>query len=162
MVANYGMDDRLGNISYNEQSEEYSFKKPYSEQTAKLIDEEVKNLIDEAYERTVNLLKEKRKELEAVAQELLDKEVIYQSDFEKLAGPSPYHKTQQQEKEAAQGKTDNGQETQPSDEQETSEKEGAQSTTSEPGQPKDGKETGNGSSTPSKSGQTEEEQKKDQ
>jgi AFG3 family protein len=95
IVTVYGMNEKLGNISYYDSKQsEYNFNKPYSEATAELIDKEVKELIENAYERTKSLLKEKGKELEIVAQELLDKEIIFQSDLERLIGPRPFeHQT---------------------------------------------------------------------
>ncbi|MFT5569393.1 MAG: AFG3 family protein, partial [Cyclobacteriaceae bacterium] len=66
--------------------------KPYSEATAELIDKEVKDLIDKAYERTKDLLKDKNEQLEIVAKELLDKEIIFQADLERLIGPRPFEK----------------------------------------------------------------------
>ena len=93
MVTIYGMNKRIGNVSfYDPQQSEYGFTKPYSESTAQAIDEEVKKIIDIAYERTKALLTEKKAELEAVAQELLKKEVIFQQDIERLIGKRPYDK----------------------------------------------------------------------
>src|SRR3954453_612626 len=66
------------------------FTKPYSEETGKLIDEEVRKLIDTAYERTKKLLKERKIEVEKLAKELLKKEVLFQSDVEALIGKRPY------------------------------------------------------------------------
>lgn len=94
IVTIYGMNDKIGNVSfYDSKQSEYSFTKPYSEETAKTIDHEVKKLIDSAYERTKILLSEKKEELEVVAQELLEKEIIFQSDLERLIGKRPF-KTQ--------------------------------------------------------------------
>ena len=95
IVSVYGMNEKLGNISYYDSKQsEYNFNKPYSEATSELIDKEVKDLIETAYKRTKNLLKEKSKELEIVAQELLEKEIIFQSDLERLIGPRPFeHQT---------------------------------------------------------------------
>ncbi|HRG59552.1 MAG TPA: ATP-dependent zinc metalloprotease FtsH [Bacteroidia bacterium] len=94
MVTIYGMNKRIGNISfYDPQQSEYGFTKPYSESTAQAIDEEVKKIIETAYERTKKLLIEKRNELELVAQELLKKEVIFQTDIERMIGKRPYDKT---------------------------------------------------------------------
>lgn len=91
MVTLYGMNKKIGNVSfYDPQGGEYSFTKPYSEDTAKAIDEEVRNIIDAAYQRTKNLLIEKREALEAVAQELLKKEVLFQQDLELLIGKRPF------------------------------------------------------------------------
>jgi AFG3 family protein len=93
IVTVYGMNEKLGNISYYDSKQsEYNFNKPYSEATAELIDKEVKELIDQAYERTKNLLQEKNKELEVVAQELLEKEIIFQSDLERLIGARPFER----------------------------------------------------------------------
>lgn len=93
MVTIYGMNKRIGNISfYDPQQSEYGFTKPYSESTAQAIDEEVKKIVDIAYERTKKLLIEKRFELELIAQELLKKEVIFQQDIERMIGKRPYEK----------------------------------------------------------------------
>ena len=95
MVTVYGMNDKIGNISFYDRSQgDYggSFTKPYSDTTATLIDEEVKKIIDSAYYTTKNLLIEKRVQLEAVAQELLKKEVLFQSDLERLIGKRPFNK----------------------------------------------------------------------
>ncbi len=91
MVTIYGMNDRLGNISYyDSKGSEYNFSKPYSETTAREIDEEVRKLIQEAYQRTKDLLIAKQDKLEILAQELLQKEVLFQNDLERLVGSRPY------------------------------------------------------------------------
>lgn len=90
MVAIYGMNKKVGNVSYYDPNSEYSFNKPYSEDTAKIIDEEVKKLIEECHQRTLNLLREKNAELEKLAQELLQKEILYKHDLERLIGRRPY------------------------------------------------------------------------
>jgi cell division protease FtsH len=90
MVTVYGMNDKVGNISFYDPHQDQSFTKPYSEETSKLIDEEVRKLIDVAYERTKGLLLEKRGEVEKLAEALLEKEVLFQSDVETLIGPRPY------------------------------------------------------------------------
>lgn len=91
IVTVYGMNDKIGNVSfYDSKQSEYNFTKPYSEATAEMIDKEVKLLVDEAYVRTKNLLKSKNKELEVIAQELLEKEIIFQSDLERLIGKRPF------------------------------------------------------------------------
>lgn len=91
MVTIYGMNEKLGNVSYyDSKPSEYQFSKPYSEATAYLIDQEVKKIIDRAYERTKKLLTDKKKELEILAKELLEKEVIFQSDLEALIGKRPF------------------------------------------------------------------------
>jgi AFG3 family protein len=91
MVGIYGMSEKVGNVSfYDAQQGEYSFTKPYSDETARIIDEEVRLLIDKAYERTKQLLTEKKAEVIKLAEELLEKEVLFQSDVETLIGKRPY------------------------------------------------------------------------
>ncbi len=91
IVSVYGMNSKLGNVSfYDSKQSEYNFNKPYSDATAELIDEEVKKLISDAYKRTLNLLKKHQVELEIVAKELLDKEIIFQADLERLIGKRPF------------------------------------------------------------------------
>lgn len=91
MVSVYGLNDKIGNVSfYDSKQSDYNFQKPYSESTAQIIDEEVKKIIDEAYQRTKKLLQGKKKELEILAKELLEKEMLYQSDLEKLIGKRPF------------------------------------------------------------------------
>ena len=88
MVTIYGLNDKVGNISYYDSSgqSEYSFGKPYSEQTAKLIDEEISKLVETQYARAVQILTENRDKLDALAQKLLDKEVIFREDLEEIFG----------------------------------------------------------------------------
>ncbi len=91
MVTVYGMNDKIGNISfYDSKQPEYSFNKPYSEETAREIDEEVRKLVQIAYERTRQMLEDKRGALEIIAQELLKKEILYQNDLERLIGKRPF------------------------------------------------------------------------
>ncbi len=91
IVTVYGMNDKIGNISfYDSKQSEYQFNKPYSEATAKLIDEEVHKIVEGAFERVKKLLSDKKKELETVAQELLEKEIIFQADLETLIGKRPF------------------------------------------------------------------------
>jgi AFG3 family protein len=90
MVTVYGMNDKVGNISFYDPQQETAFIKPYSEETSKIIDQEVRKLIDEAYERTKKLLTEKKAEVEKLANALLEREVLFQSDVEALIGKRPY------------------------------------------------------------------------
>ncbi len=92
MVTVYGMNDKLGNVSFYDSKggDGYNFNKPYSEQTAREIDEEARKIIASAYERTRALLSDKQDKLEILAQELLVKEVLFQSDLERLIGPRPF------------------------------------------------------------------------
>ena len=88
MISVFGMNDKVGNVSFYGMSQD-SFNKPYSDETAKLIDNEVRNLIDEQYLRAQELLTARRKELNILAKQLLEKEVLLKSDVEKLIGPRP-------------------------------------------------------------------------
>ena len=82
-----------GNVSfYDSKQSDYSFTKPYSEATAETIDLEVRNLISTLFDTTKKLLSQKKKELEVVAKELLSKEIIFQSDLERLIGKRPFAK----------------------------------------------------------------------
>jgi cell division protease FtsH len=90
MVTLYGMNKEVGPVSFHDPQGEYQFRKPYSEETALLIDLQVRKIIDEAYQRTLHLIRTKRDILEAIAKELLAKEVIFQQDLLRLAGPRPF------------------------------------------------------------------------
>lgn len=90
MVTVYGMNEKVGNVSFYDPASENSFTKPYSEETSKLIDEEVRKLIEDAYEKTKQLLTEKRPQVEKLAEALLEKEVLFQSDVEALIGKRPF------------------------------------------------------------------------
>jgi cell division protease FtsH len=90
MVTVYGMNPKVGNVSYYDPAQENAFQKPFSEETGKMIDEEVRKLIEMAFERTKALLIEKKNEVEIIAKELLKREVLFQSDVEALIGKRPY------------------------------------------------------------------------
>lgn len=90
MVTVYGMSEKVGNVSFYDPAQESTFTKPYSEETGKLIDNEVRVLVDGAYKRTIALLSEKRVEVEKIALALLDREVLHQQDVEDLIGKRPY------------------------------------------------------------------------
>jgi cell division protease FtsH len=90
MVTVYGMNNKVGNISYYDPNQDQTFTKPYSEETSKIIDQEVRTLIDTAYIRTKALLQEKKAQVEILAERLLEKEVLFQSDVEALIGKRPY------------------------------------------------------------------------
>src|SRR6187401_749410 len=93
IVTIYGMNPAIGNMSfYDSKQSEYSFQKPYSDATAEKIDIEVKNIIDGAYERTKGLLTQHRKHLDVIAKELLEKEILFQADLERLIGKRPFEK----------------------------------------------------------------------
>jgi AFG3 family protein len=90
MITVYGMNDKIGNISYYDPSQDSAFTKPYSEKTGEIIDEEVRKLIEVAYVKTKALLSEKKVQVETLAKELLVKEVLFQSDVETLIGKRPF------------------------------------------------------------------------
>ncbi|KAF9172313.1 AAA ATPase afg3 [Mortierella sp. AD011] len=89
-VATYGMDTELGPLSYGNPEKENQFTKPYSEQTGQLIDSQVRALIGEAFRKTMDLLTEKRADVEKVAKLLIEKEVLNRADLERLLGKRPF------------------------------------------------------------------------
>jgi cell division protease FtsH len=95
MVTVYGMNKEIGNMSfYDSKQSEYSFNKPYSDATAERIDQEAKKIIESAFERTKTLLSHHREKLEIIAKELLEKEILFQTDLERLIGKRPFaHQT---------------------------------------------------------------------
>ena len=91
IVSVYGMNKNIGNISFFDSKQtDYNFTKPYSDATAEKIDFEVKKIVEDAYIRTKNLLIDKKKELEKIANKLLEKEILFQNDIEKLIGKRPF------------------------------------------------------------------------
>jgi cell division protease FtsH len=123
MVTIYGMNDKVGNVSFNDPNNEYGFSKPYSEKTAELIDEEVRSLINDAYRRTIELINEKKEQLEKLAQALLEKEILFQSDLVEIIGERPFdNKTTYQEFMDSDSKKEDPKELDaPSDSEETEE-----------------------------------------
>ena len=93
-VTLFGLNDKIGNISFYDSSgnADYTFTKPYSEKTAELIDNEVKKMVEESYQRTVELLRNHRPELDKLAATLLEKEVIYKEDLETIFGKRKWDK----------------------------------------------------------------------
>src|SRR5690554_647703 len=94
MVTIYGLSDKVGNLTYYDSSgqNEYGFTKPYSEKTAELIDKEISNIIEEQYQRAVKLLVENKDKLTQLAEVLLEKEVIFKDNLEKIFGKRPFEK----------------------------------------------------------------------
>jgi cell division protease FtsH len=90
MVSMYGMNAAVGNISFYDPQNENSFSKPYSEETGKLIDEEVRKLVDQAYTKVKALLTEKIDGVRVIAEELLKREVLFKDDMERLLGKRQY------------------------------------------------------------------------
>ena len=92
MVSIYGLNEKVGNISFYDSKGRDSFTKPYSEETAKVIDEEVSKLIEEQYQRALHILTENKDKLTALADKLLDKEVIFKEDLELIFGKRQFEK----------------------------------------------------------------------
>lgn len=92
MVAFYGLNKKIGNISYYDSSgqNEYSFSKPFSEETARIIDDEIHKLVEECYAKAKQILTDNREKLNQLAEILLQKEVIFREDLEKIFGKRPY------------------------------------------------------------------------
>ena len=92
MVMYYGLDEKIGNVSYYDSTgqQEYSFQKPYSEQTAETIDQQVKNLIESAYQEALRILNEHKDGLTQLAEKLIDKEVIFSDDLVAIFGERPW------------------------------------------------------------------------
>lgn len=90
MISVYGMNEKVGNLSFHDTQQEYPSQKPYSEETSKIIDEEVRELIQNQYDRARELLTKHLDALNTLAEELLKKEVLFKDDLERLIGPRPY------------------------------------------------------------------------
>ena len=100
IVSVYGMNKNIGNISFfDSKQSDYNFTKPYSDSTAEKIDSEVKRIVDNAYDRTKNLLIEKKGQLEKITKMLLKKEILFQNDLEELIGKRPFEDGKANEKE---------------------------------------------------------------
>jgi len=94
MVTIYGLSDKVGNLTYYDSSgqQEYGFTKPYSEETAVLIDKEISEIIEEQYQRAIKILEEHKDKLTELAEVLLEKEVIFKDNLEKIFGKRPFEK----------------------------------------------------------------------
>ena len=102
MVSIYGLNETLGNITYYDSSgqTDYNFSKPYSEQTAQVIDEEISKIIEKQYSRAISLLKKSKDKLKQLADRLLEKEVIFKDDLENILGKRPYKTNNEKIEEA--------------------------------------------------------------
>jgi cell division protease FtsH len=94
MVTIYGLNDAIGNLTYYDSSgqNEYGFTKPYSEETAQTIDQEISKLIEAQYARAIKVLEKNKDKLTELAERLLEKEVIFKEDLEKIFGKRPFEK----------------------------------------------------------------------
>lgn len=95
MVSMYGLNDKIGNISYYDSQGRDTFTKPYSDDTAKVIDEEVSKMIEEQYQRALRILSENKDKLAALANKLLEKEVIFKEDLELIFGKRQWDSTEE-------------------------------------------------------------------
>ncbi len=94
MVTIYGLNEKIGNITYYDSSgqSDYNFSKPYSEETAKVIDTEISAIIEKEYQRAINLLNDNKDKLEQLADILIEKEVIFKDDLQNIFGKRPFEK----------------------------------------------------------------------
>ena len=92
MVTIYGLNEKIGNLTYYDSSgqTDYNFSKPYSEETAQLIDKEISKIIEAQYVRAVKLLEDNKDKLTELAEHLLEKEVIFKDDLERIFGKRPF------------------------------------------------------------------------
>ena len=98
LVTYYGMSPEVGNISFYDSTgqSEYSFAKPFSEKTAETIDREVRRMVEEAYSKAKELLLSHRAQLDELAAQLYDKEVLFREDLERIYGPRPWENPTEQ------------------------------------------------------------------
>jgi cell division protease FtsH len=94
MVTIYGLNDKIGNITYYDSTgqSDFNFSKPYSEETAKVIDTEISKLIEEQYDRAIHILEINKEKLTQLADILIEKEVIFKDDLEHIFGKRPFEK----------------------------------------------------------------------
>jgi cell division protease FtsH len=106
MVSVYGLNDTLGNITYYDSTgqAEYNFTKPYSEETARKIDHEISDIIENQYDRAISLLASSKDKLIQLADRLLEKEVIFKDDLENILGKRPFKTNEEKIEEAKQKK----------------------------------------------------------
>ncbi|MBI1288999.1 MAG: ATP-dependent zinc metalloprotease FtsH [Flavobacteriales bacterium] len=117
MVTVYGLSDKIGNISFYDSSgqSEYTFNKPYSERTAETIDDEVHQIVEAAYERTKKILSENKDKLQKLAEELLEKEVIFKENLEIIFGKRQWEKEEEAKPLADMKPLDKGPEEDPAE-----------------------------------------------
>jgi len=98
MVTVYGLNEKVGNLTYYDSSGNDAFVKPYSENTAKTIDEEISKMIESQYQRAIEILSENEEKLTVLAELLLEKEVIFKDDLTKIFGKRPFDNSTTEEK----------------------------------------------------------------
>ncbi|PKA82248.1 cell division protease FtsH [Ulvibacter sp. MAR_2010_11] len=98
MVTIYGLNEEIGNLTYYDSSgqNEYGFTKPYSEKTAEMIDREISRMIEAQYQRAIELLEKNKDKLTLLANELLEKEVIFKDNLQRIFGNRPFDKTEEE------------------------------------------------------------------
>ena len=111
MVSIYGLNDKIGNISYFDSRGQDMFTKPYSDDRARVIDEEVSKMIEVQYERALKLLKDNKEKLSELAEKLLSSEVIFKEDLESIFGKRIWDKTEENTDDSKEVKTDEKAET---------------------------------------------------
>jgi len=101
MVTVYGLNEVLGNVTYydSQGQNEYAMDKPYSEQTAETIDQEISKIIEKQYERAIEMLENNREKLDQLANLLLEKEVIFKENVEEIFGKRPWDKEEEKKEE---------------------------------------------------------------
>ena len=106
MVSIYGLNEKIGNISYFDSRGQDMFTKPYSDDRARVIDEEVSKMIEVQYDRALKLLTDNKEKLSELAEKLLSSEVIFKEDLEAIFGKRVWDKTEDNTDDSKEGKTD--------------------------------------------------------
>ncbi|WP_196891704.1 ATP-dependent zinc metalloprotease FtsH [Aureivirga marina] len=107
MVSIYGLNDTIGNITYYDSSGQSEFSKPYSEKTAQKIDEEISKIVESQYQRAIQILTDNKDKLTALAEKLLEKEVIYKDDLVHIFGKRPFEDKAEEIIESSSSEIDN-------------------------------------------------------
>ena len=123
IVTVYGLNDKIGNITYYDSSgqSEYNFTKPYSEETARIIDKEIHKIIDEQYKRAIKIIENHKDKLTTLAEFLLDKEVIFSDDLIRIFGERPFKKEEDEKVELVEKKAKKAKKVKNENKEETSE-----------------------------------------